>query len=184
MHETAIDVDDKIAIGGVLGLEHDVSNVGAEFPVFKSGFCATVEDVTRTLTTIEETIALGREIAGSLGSGAVIALVGDLGAGKTHLTKGIVAGLVSSAEVTSPTFTLVHEYSDGRLPVFHFDFYRLDHPDELLAIGWDEYCESDGVVIVEWADKFPDLIPDGATWWILRIDGEARWATSEVRYDN
>ncbi len=146
--------------------------------MFKCGFCATVKGVTRTLASIEETFAFGREIANALSAGDVIALVGDLGAGKTHLTKGIVAGLGSDAEVTSPTFTLVHEYGDGRLPAFHFDFYRLDHPDELLAIGWDEYCESDGVVIVEWADKFPDLIPGGATWWTLRIDGEARVATS------
>lgn len=178
MNESTVDVDDEIAIGGVVGLQHETNTLEAEFPVFKSRFCATVSEVTKTLASIEETFAFGREIANALAAGDVIALVGDLGAGKTHLTKGIVAGLGSSAEVTSPTFTLVHEYSDGRLPAYHFDFYRLDHPDELLAIGWDEYCEGDGVVIVEWADKFPELIPYEATWWTLRIERESRIATS------
>jgi tRNA threonylcarbamoyladenosine biosynthesis protein TsaE len=94
----------------------------------------------------------------------VIALVGDLGAGKTHWTKGFVAGLASRAEVTSPTFGLVHEYADGRLPVFHFDFYRLGSAAELLALGWDEILEQDGIVIAEWADKFPEILPADARW--------------------
>ena len=93
----------------------------------------------KTVHSVEETIEFGREIAAQLQPGDVLALVGDLGAGKTHLTKGIVAGLGSAAEVTSPTFTLVHEYRDGQIPAFHFDFYRLDDPNELLNIGWDDF---------------------------------------------
>ncbi len=80
--------------------------------------------------------------------------MGDLGAGKTHATKGIVAGLGSSMDVSSPTFTLVHEYTGGRLPAYHFDFYRLDSAAELPGIGWDDYLDANGVIIVEWADKF------------------------------
>ncbi len=134
--------------------------------------------MSRELASIEATLDLGREIAEAARPGNVVALVGDLGAGKTHLTKGIVAGLGSTEEVTSPTFTLIHEYGDGRLPVAHFDFYRLEHPEELLAIGWDEYLEGDGLIIVEWADKFPDLIPDQAIWWKLAFDGSQRTATA------
>jgi len=113
------------------------------------------------------TIACGREIAERLKSGDCMVLIGGLGAGKTHLTKGIVAGLGSEEDVTSPTFSLVQEYVKGRLPVFHFDFYRMESPEEVLAIGWDEYLDADGVVIVEWGNKFPELIPESATWWAL-----------------
>lgn len=107
---------------------------------------------------------LGARFAADSPSGTVFALVGGLGTGKTHWTKGFVAELGSPAEVTSPTFGLVHEYPGGRLPVFHLDFYRLDSPEELLAIGWDEILDADGIVIAEWADKFPELLPDGTVW--------------------
>jgi len=125
-----------------------------------------------TLASIDETLAFGCQLASELQAGAVVALVGDLGAGKTHFVKGVVEGLGSQAEVTSPTFTLVHEYPDGRLPVYHFDFYRIDDPNELLAIGWEEYVEGEGVVLVEWADKFPELLPAETQWWSLRVTGE------------
>src|SRR5690554_5903043 len=98
---------------------------------------------------------LGRLAASQGKDGMVIALVGGLGAGKTHWTKGFVKGIGSDAEVTSPTFGLVHEYSGGRLPVYHLDLYRLDSPEELIALGWDEYLEHEGVIIVEWGDKYP-----------------------------
>jgi len=114
--------------------------------------------------TPEAMEALGRAAAESVRPGDVIALVGGLGAGKTHWTKGFVAGLGSSAEVTSPTFGLVHEYPGGRLTVFHFDFYRLETTAELPALGWDEYLEEDGVVVAEWADKFAELLPEETLW--------------------
>jgi len=107
----------------------------------------------------EETIAHGREIAASLRRGDVLGLCGDLGAGKTHFVKGLTEGLRSDAPVTSPTFTLIHEYPGGRLPVYHFDFYRLEDEDDALKIGLDEYLDGDGVCLIEWADKFPALLP-------------------------
>lgn len=133
----------------------------------------------RTLTSIDETLACGREIAATLRHGDVIALCGPMGAGKTHLTQGIVAGLGSTAPVTSPTFTLVNEYRDGRLPVYHLDFYRMESPRELLAIGWDELLETDGVVIAEWADRFPELMPPGTRWLRLALAGESRTLDSD-----
>lgn len=110
--------------------------------------------------------ALGALAAEDARAGDVFALVGGLGAGKTHWTKGFVAGLGSAAEVTSPTFGLVHEYPGGRLPVFHLDFYRLEDERELLAIGWDELLEQDAVIVAEWADRFPSLLPPGT----VRLD--------------
>ncbi|MEY4242925.1 MAG: tRNA ((37)-N6)-threonylcarbamoyltransferase complex ATPase subunit type 1 TsaE [Verrucomicrobiota bacterium] len=117
--------------------------------------------------------ALGRAAAADAHPGRVVALVGGLGAGKTHWTKGFVAGLASRADVTSPTFGLVHEYADGKLPVFHFDFYRLGSAAELIALGWDEILEQDGVVIAEWADKFPELLPPETLWlhFSVEMDG-------------
>ncbi|MBC8126317.1 MAG: tRNA (adenosine(37)-N6)-threonylcarbamoyltransferase complex ATPase subunit type 1 TsaE [Gloeobacteraceae cyanobacterium ES-bin-144] len=116
---------------------------------------------------------LGKSAAQKVGAGAVIALVGGLGAGKTHWTKGFVAGLESSAEVTSPTFGLVHEYHGGKLSVYHFDFYRLQSADELIEMGWDEYLDAGGVVIAEWGDKFPELFPTETVWlrFSISLDG-------------
>jgi tRNA threonylcarbamoyladenosine biosynthesis protein TsaE len=108
--------------------------------------------------------ALGEAIAAELEAGSVLALVGGLGAGKTRFVKGLARGAGFPGEVTSPTFSLVHEYRGGRLPVFHFDLYRLKDEEELLGIGWDEFFDEPGVVIAEWADLFPDLIPPGARW--------------------
>ena len=112
----------------------------------------------------DETIALGRTVAATLRRGDVLALCGDLGAGKTHFVKGLAAGLGATASVTSPTFTLIHEYLGGRLPLFHFDFYRLDEEDEALKIGLDEYLDGDGACVIEWADKFPALLPPHTRW--------------------
>jgi tRNA threonylcarbamoyladenosine biosynthesis protein TsaE len=116
------------------------------------------------LPNAEATIALGREFAGRIGPGEVLALCGELGAGKTHFVKGLAIGLGITAEATSPTFTLIHEYPGGRLPLFHFDLYRLETEDELLRIGFDDYLDSAGVLAIEWADKFPALIPSHARW--------------------
>jgi len=93
-----------------------------------------------------------------------LALQGDLGTGKTQFTKGFVAGIGSNAEVTSPTFTILHEYADGRLPVYHFDFFRLENPARLAQIGFDEYLFGTGVCVIEWADRFPDVISNNARW--------------------
>ena len=111
-----------------------------------------------------ETIALARTLATTLRRGDVLALSGDLGAGKTHFVKGLAAGLGAAASVTSPTFTLLHEYPGGHLPLYHFDFYRLDDADEALKIGLDEYLDGDGACVIEWAEKFPALLPPHTRW--------------------
>jgi tRNA threonylcarbamoyladenosine biosynthesis protein TsaE len=123
--------------------------------------------------TPEAMTQLGQAAASLAMPGTCIALVGDLGAGKTHWTKGFVAGLGSTAAVTSPTFGLVHEYHGGRLPVFHFDFYRLESAAELIALGWDDYLDQDGIIIAEWAGKFPELLPPATHWlqFTLAADG-------------
>lgn len=123
---------------------------------------------------------LGRAAAAEVVPGVVIALVGGLGAGKTHWAKGLVAGLGSAVEVTSPTFGLVHEYPGGRLPVFHLDFYRLETADELIGLGWDEYLDAGGVIVAEWGDKFPELLPPGTIWLHFRIEDDGGRRISEV----
>jgi tRNA threonylcarbamoyladenosine biosynthesis protein TsaE len=115
---------------------------------------------------------LGRTFAAGISPGSVVALVGGLGAGKTHWTKGLVAALGSTAEVTSPTFGLVHEYPGGNLPIYHFDFYRLASAEELIDLGWDEYLEADGVIVAEWADKFPELLPADTRWLDFSIEDD------------
>jgi tRNA threonylcarbamoyladenosine biosynthesis protein TsaE len=112
-----------------------------------------------------ETFEAACTIAATLRGGDVLALCGDLGAGKTHFVKGLAAGLGGSAdEVTSPTFTLIHEYTGCRPPLYHFDLYRLETADELLRLGLDDYLESGGILALEWADKFPEVLPKGTRW--------------------
>lgn len=125
-----------------------------------------------TSNSPEETVAAGRTYGEKACKGDVFALAGDLGAGKTQFVKGVVAGLESGAEVTSPTFVLVHEYEDGRLPVYHFDFYRLDSSDAVLRLGFDDYIFGDGVSLIEWADRYPNLIPKEARWLSFEVNGE------------
>ncbi len=107
----------------------------------------------------EETIALGREIARSLPQSCVVLLIGNLGAGKTTLAKGIVEGLgaASAEDVASPTFTLIHEYSGN---VYHVDLYRLDSAGQVAALGLEELLEGEAVTLVEWGERFPEMMPD------------------------
>jgi tRNA threonylcarbamoyladenosine biosynthesis protein TsaE len=116
------------------------------------------------LESPEAMMALGAEFAAKASAGDVFALVGNLGAGKTHWTKGFVAAIDPSAAVTSPTFAIVNEYRSGARPVFHFDFHRLKSADELIALGWDEYLDECGITVCEWADLFPQLLPDHTQW--------------------
>jgi tRNA threonylcarbamoyladenosine biosynthesis protein TsaE len=99
-----------------------------------------------------DTLNIGRTLAGKLKGGSVVALYGDLGAGKTALVRGLAEGLGLRCRVTSPTFTIVNEY-DGSLPLFHFDMYRLKSEDELFEIGWDDYLQRGGVIAVEWSEN-------------------------------
>jgi tRNA threonylcarbamoyladenosine biosynthesis protein TsaE len=109
--------------------------------------------------SLEETLQLGAELARTLQPGTVIGLIGDLGSGKTCLTQGICAGLGVVDYVTSPTFTLINEYQ-GRLPVYHFDFYRIDKAAEIEDLGCDEYFYGQGVCIIEWAEKILSFLPE------------------------
>jgi tRNA threonylcarbamoyladenosine biosynthesis protein TsaE len=132
------------------------------------------------LADIETTLAVAAEFAQKLNPGDVVALCGGLGAGKTHFSKGIVMGLGCNAAVSSPTFTLVQEYHGGRVPVYHFDFYRLESASELLGIGWDDYLDAGGVCLVEWADKFPELLPAHTRWLQFHVTGEDTRRVEEV----
>lgn len=109
---------------------------------------------------IEETTRLGFNIGKLLKSGDIVCLTGDLGTGKTHITKGIAKGLDIDEHITSPTFTIVNEYDSGRLKLYHFDVYRVSDPDEIYAIGFDDYIFSDGVSIIEWANYIEEILPD------------------------
>jgi tRNA threonylcarbamoyladenosine biosynthesis protein TsaE len=120
----------------------------------------------------EATFSAGAECGRTSRTGDVFALTGDLGAGKTQFVKGFVAGAGSEAAVTSPTYTLIHEYSGGRVPVYHFDFYRLNTADAVLALGFDEYVEGDGVCVIEWADRFRPLLPQRTRWISFATRGE------------
>ena len=109
-----------------------------------------------------DTFNIGAGFGESATPGTVLCLDGDLGAGKTVFTKGFAKGLGSQALVTSPTYTLMHIYDDGRLPIYHFDVYRIDDEDEMAEIGFEEYLRGDGVTIVEWAALVPGLSPHDA----------------------
>ncbi len=121
----------------------------------------------------EETEALGARLANALSEGRVVAFTGDLGAGKTAFVSGMARALGVEERVTSPTFTIVNEYEGGRLPLFHFDMYRLDSADELFHIGWEDYLARGGVCAVEWSENVAEAIEDDAVRVsIVRGDGD------------
>ena len=111
----------------------------------------------------EETEALGQALAALLVPGDIIAYRGDLGAGKTAFTRGLARGLGCREQVTSPTYTIVNEYLSGRLPLFHFDMYRLTSSDDLWSIGWEDYLDRGGVCAVEWSENVADAM-ENALW--------------------
>lgn len=120
----------------------------------------------------EETEQLGEQLGRTLRPGSVVAYRGDLGMGKTAFTRGLARGLGCTCRVTSPTFTIVNEYS-GALPLFHFDMYRLDSSDDLFDIGWEDYLSRGGVCAVEWSERVEDALPEDTLWVsIARGDGE------------
>lgn len=120
------------------------------------------------LNNEEETRALGLEIADALEPGDIVALIGDLGTGKTALTKYIAEGLGIKEEISSPTFTIVKEYRSGRLPLYHFDVYRLGSGEELLDIGAEDMLDGDGACVIEWADIAADVLPADSL--IVKLD--------------
>ena len=113
-----------------------------------------------TTHSADETQALGQKLASRLAPGDVIAYFGDLGAGKTAFTRGLAQGLGITDPVTSPTYTIVNEYLSGRIPLFHFDMYRLSSSDELFDIGWEDYLSRGGVCAVEWSENVEDGLQD------------------------
>ena len=123
-----------------------------------------------------ETESFGRQFAGDVKPGDVLALTGGLGSGKTQFVKGLAAGLGATTPATSPTFTLIHEYSGGRLPIYHFDFFRIEDRQSAERLGLDEYFFGDGVSLIEWADRFPDLIPENARWISFETKSETQRA--------
>src|SRR5690554_496645 len=115
-------------------------------------------------SSVNETIQAGFEFAKYLKSGDVVCLDGDLGAGKTHFVKGVASYFgIKSSKVHSPTYTLINEYK-GEIPLYHFDCYRIEHEEEALEIGAEEYFYGDGVCLIEWPGKISSLIPEDATW--------------------
>ncbi|MDR0644616.1 MAG: tRNA (adenosine(37)-N6)-threonylcarbamoyltransferase complex ATPase subunit type 1 TsaE [Treponema sp.] len=126
-------------------------------------------------SSTEETIECGRRFAARLREGEVVSLRGPMGAGKTYFTKGIAAGLGVKEEVTSPTYTIVHEYA-GEKPVYHIDAYRLQGDDDFAAVGGEDFLYGDGVAIIEWSERIPDSIPHNAIVVEIRIleDGKRR----------
>ena len=127
----------------------------------------------------EETEAVGMALAKQLTPGAVIAYTGDLGAGKTAFTRGLAKGLGAKESVTSPTYTIVNEYLSGRIPLFHFDMYRLSCSDELFDIGWEDYLLRGGVCAVEWSENVEDAMEDPIRVCIEKLDVDCRRITVE-----
>lgn len=116
----------------------------------------------------EETERLGARLGARLKPGAVVAFIGGLGAGKTAFTRGLACGLGIEERVTSPTFTIVNEYEGGRMPLFHFDMYRLGSSDELFDIGWEDYLARGGVCAVEWSENVTDALEEDAIFVEIR----------------
>ena len=127
----------------------------------------------------EETEALGERLAKVLRPGTVLAYRGDLGAGKTAFTRGLARGLGYREAVTSPTYTIVNEYLGGRLPLFHFDMYRLRSDDDLWDIGWEDYLDRNGVCAVEWSENVPEAMAGAMTVNIEKLGDTARRITIE-----
>ena len=131
----------------------------------------------------EETERLGEALAALLQSGDIIAYRGDLGAGKTAFTRGLARGLGCREQVTSPTYTIVNEYLSGRLPLFHFDMYRLASSDELWSIGWEDYLDRGGVCAVEWSENVDDAMENALWVTVESLGGDDRRITLEGEKD-
>ena len=132
-----------------------------------------------------ETEKLGQALGRRLPAGTVLAYRGELGAGKTAFTRGLARGLGYTEPVTSPTYTIVNEYLGGRLPLFHFDMYRLGSSDDLWDIGWEDYLDRGGVCAVEWSENVAEALEDAVTVTIRKLSDTTREITLEgSHYDN
>ena len=138
---------------------------------YSSGRSCVAEMLTVT-NSAAETQALGEQLAASLRPGDVVVLEGELGAGKSELARGIARGLGVTETVTSPSFTILNVYESGRCPLYHFDWYRLESAEELYELGMDEYLGGDGIAVIEWAERCPETVPEGALKIVLEATGE------------
>jgi len=138
-------------------------------------------DTEIVLRSPEETESFGIELSNSLKPGDVVALIGDLGTGKTTLTRAIAKGLGVTEELSSPTFNVVKEYRSGKLPLYHFDVYRVYDPDELFELGFDEYIHGKGVCLIEWADLIEDILPAGHIEILLGFGEDENERTAKVK---
>ena len=127
----------------------------------------------------EETEKVGQALGNVLRPGTILAYEGDLGAGKTAFTRGLARGLGAKEQVTSPTYTIVNEYLSGRMPLFHFDMYRLHSSDDLWDIGWEDYLERGGICAVEWSENVADAMEDAIIITIEKLGDETRRITVE-----
>ena len=125
----------------------------------------------------EETEAVGQALGKILKPGTVLAYEGDLGAGKTAFTRGLARGLGAAEQVTSPTYTIVNEYLSGRMPLFHFDMYRLKSSDDLWDIGWEDYLDRGGVCAVEWSENVADAMEGAVRICIEKVSEDVRKIT-------
>ena len=131
----------------------------------------------------QETYAYGSSLAQKVVPGQVIALIGDLGVGKTVLTKGLAAGLGITEPVSSPTFTILQEYKEGRLPFYHFDVYRIADPEEMDEIGYEDYFYGNGVCLVEWANLIREFMPEDTIWITIEKDLERGFDYRRITVD-
>ena len=129
--------------------------------------------------TVDQTEAIGCALGKVLQPGTVIAYRGDLGAGKTAFTRGLAAGLGATDRITSPTYTIVNEYLSGRLPLFHFDMYRLLSAEDLWDIGWEDYLERGGICAVEWSENIESALEDPIVITLEKLDETTRQITIE-----
>ena len=135
--------------------------------------------MTYTTNSPAETEAVGAALGKVLSAGTILAYRGDLGAGKTAFTRGLAKGLGATEQVTSPTYTIVNEYLSGRMPLFHFDMYRLRSSDELFDIGWEDYLDRGGVCAVEWSENVADAMENAIVVTIEKTGEESRRITVE-----
>ena len=127
--------------------------------------------ITET-SCMEETAKYAYEMASKAQPGQVYALIGDLGVGKTVFTKGFARGLGIEEPVSSPTFTILQIYEEGRLPLYHFDVYRIEEPEEMEEVGFDDYIYGDGVCLIEWANRIEDILPEETIYVVIEKDLE------------
>lgn len=143
-----------------------------------------IKIVTKTPQELEY---IGKRMAQFFQPGDFLALEGDLGAGKTSLTKGIASGLGITEVVNSPTFTIIHEYETGRMPLYHMDVYRIKQPEEMYELGYEEYFYGQGLTVVEWANQIASLLPEEYLQIEIHVNAEERsleFAPHGVRYEH